>query len=179
MPDCRPDGFDGAGGTPAQQMFEFGEDLLDGIEIGRVFWQKEQLGLGRLDGLAHRLALVAAEIVHDHHIAGSQGGDENHFDISPEAVAVDRAVEDPWRIDAIMAQRGEEGHGFPVAVRHLGPEPLAARRPPPERRHVGLGPGLVNEDQTLGIDPALILFPPHPPSRDVGTILFAGVHGFF
>ena len=41
-------------------------------------------------------------------------------------------------------------------------------------RHVGLGPGLVGEDQASGINPVLILLPLGAPSGDVGAILFAG-----
>jgi hypothetical protein len=34
-----------------------------------------------------------------------------------------------------------------MTMRHLGFEPLAARRPAPQRRHISFGPGLVDEDQ--------------------------------
>jgi len=40
--------------------------------------------------------------------------------------------------------------------------------------HVGLGPGLVDEDQPPGIDPALIFAPPGPPPGNVRSILLAG-----
>jgi hypothetical protein len=33
-------------------MLELGEDLLDRIEVGRVFRQEQQLGAGRADELA-------------------------------------------------------------------------------------------------------------------------------
>jgi hypothetical protein len=46
-------------------------------------------------------------------------------------------------------------------------------------RHVGLGPGLVDEHQPLGLNPALILCPLRPPTRDAGTLAFASHHGFF
>src|SRR3981189_211113 len=39
--------------------------------------------------------------------------------------------------------------------------------------------GLVDEDQALGIKPALIHPPAGPPPGDVGAILFAGVQAFF
>ena len=59
-----------ARGGFAQQVLELGEDLLDRVQIGRVFRQEEELGAGGADGVAHRLALVAAEIVHDDDVAG-------------------------------------------------------------------------------------------------------------
>jgi hypothetical protein len=42
-------------------MFEFGEDLLDRVEVGAVGWQEEQMRSRGPDGVADRLALVAAE----------------------------------------------------------------------------------------------------------------------
>jgi hypothetical protein len=45
--------------------------------------------------------------------------------------------------------------------------------------HVGLGPGLVDEYQPLGVKPALIGLPPDPAASDVGAILLAGVQSFF
>ena len=102
---------------------------------------------------------------------GFRVGHENLLDIEVEALAVDRAVDEPRRGDAIMAQGGQEGHGLPVAMRHLGLDALSDRRPAPERRHVGLGPGLVDEHQAGGVDAALIQDPLRPPTRDIGTIL--------
>lgn len=60
------------------------------------------------------------------------------FDVEPEALAVNRPVDEPRRVDTVMAQCRQEGHGLPVW--HLGLNALAAWRPSPERRHVGLGP---------------------------------------
>ena len=93
---------------------------------------------------------------------GLQRRDEDLLDVELEALAVDRPVDQPRCVDAVVAQGGQEGHGLPVAVRHLGLDPLAARRPAPERRHVGLGPGLVDEHQAGGIDAILILRPLRP-----------------
>jgi hypothetical protein len=47
---------------------------------------------------------MRAEVVHDDDVAGLEGGDENLVDIEPEAFAVDRPVDEPWRVDAVMAQ---------------------------------------------------------------------------
>jgi hypothetical protein len=38
-------------------------------------------------------------------------------------------------------------------------EPLADRRPAPQWCHVGLGPGIVDEDEASRIKPALIFLP--------------------
>jgi len=65
LSDGRGDGVEVPRGGFAQQVFQLGEDLLDGVQIGRVFRQEEELGAGRADGMANGAALVAAEIVED------------------------------------------------------------------------------------------------------------------
>ena len=162
-----------------KQVLELGEDLLDGVQVGRVFGQEEQLGAGRADGPTHGPPLWLPRLSMTTMSPGLKRRDEDLLDIELERLAVDRAIEDPWGVDAVVPQRRHEGHGLPVAVRDLGLQPQAARRPAAQRRHVGLGPGLVDEDQAGGIDAALIGLPLRPPTRDVGALPFAGDDGFF
>jgi hypothetical protein len=49
----------------SQQSLELGEDLLDRIEVGGIFGQKDEVGSNIADCLPHRLSLVGAEIVED------------------------------------------------------------------------------------------------------------------
>ena len=92
---CRrtADGFDGAHGDLAQEVLDLGEDLLDRVQVRRVFRQEEELGAGGADELAYNFGLVTAEIVHDYDVAGMKRGDEDLFDIGPEALTVDGTVE--------------------------------------------------------------------------------------
>jgi hypothetical protein len=173
------EGFDGSGRGFAQEMLELGEHLLDRVQIGRVFGQEEELGAGRPESLANGFAFVAAEIVQDHQITWPKGGNQHFLDVGSEALAVDRTVDEPGRIDAIVTQRGDEGRGLLVAMRNLDHEPFALRRPSPKRLHVGLRPRLVDEDQTSRIDLALTVHPLDAPPRDVRSVAFAGDHGFF
>jgi len=152
-------------------VLEFGEELLDRIEIGRIFRQEEKPCAGGSDGLAHGLALVRTEIVRKHNVTLVQGRHEDLFDIGSKALAVDRPVEQPWRLDTVVTQGSHEGHGLPVTMRHLGFDALPARCPVPERRHVRLGPGLVEEHQTRGINQPAILDPSSSMPRDIGAIL--------
>ena len=122
---------------------------------------------------------MAAKVVQDHHVAWAERGGQNLLDIGQEGLAVDRPVEETGRIDAVMAKRGDEGHGLPAAERGLGLHPIAARSPSAQRRHVGLGPGFVDEHQALGIDAPLILAPLLTSPGDVGTILLLGEQAFF
>ncbi|KAJ8134041.1 hypothetical protein OY671_012745, partial [Metschnikowia pulcherrima] len=129
--------------------------------------------------LANCFAPVATEVIQDDDVAGSKDGQKNLLDIGAKAHAIDRALDEPWRIDPVMAQGRQEGHGLPAVVRNLGGEPVAARSPSPQGSHIGPGPGLVDEDQPLSFDAALILCPSDAPARHVGTIALASRHAFF
>jgi hypothetical protein len=58
-------------------------------------------------------------------------------------------------------------------VRDFGDQPLAARRPAVEARHVGLGPGLVDEDPARRRDALLVIAPARPVAACVRAILLA------
>jgi hypothetical protein len=59
------------------------------------------------------------------------------------------------------------------------PQSLAFCAPAPDRRHVGLDPGLINEDQPFGIEMILQALPPLSFASDIGTSLFKGEQRFF
>lgn len=122
---------------------------------------------------------MAPEVVHDDDVARRQGRDEELLDIGGEELAIDRPVEHAGRIDPVAAQCRHEGKRLPFAERGLGDELAATPGPAPQRGHVGLGPGFVDEDQFCGIKPALILLPLFPPPRDLRPILLAGEQAFF
>jgi hypothetical protein len=56
---------------------------------------------------------------------------------------------------------------------------LTARRPAPQRRHIGFGPGLVDEHQPGGINPFPIFGPLCPAAGNIGTVLFGGNQRLF
>ena len=118
-----------SGAGLSQQGFELGEDLLDRIEVGRIFGQEHKTRSCGSNRLSHDLSFVRAEVVQDHDIARFEGGHEKLFDIGAEAFAVDWAVEQTGRVDTVIAQSGKKGRGFPMPMRNLVDEPLAARRP--------------------------------------------------
>jgi hypothetical protein len=101
------------------------------------------------------------------------------LDVGPEALAINRAINDTGRGDAIAPQDGEEGHCSPMPMWDVSAQRLAAPIPAVAARHIGLNPGLVDEDRTAGIDASLVQFPPAATPSDVASFLFAGEHGFF
>ena len=163
----------------AHEVFEFGKDLLNRVQIGAIGRQKDKARPLAPDGLAHRLALVAGKVVHDHDIAFVEGWGQLMGDIGKKGLGVDRAIIDPWCIDPVMAKSGDKGHGFPMT---MGREPLQAlpfRGPAAQGSHVGLGPCFVDKDQTGRINPTLILFPALPEPRHLCPLLFDCQRGFF
>ena len=59
-------------GGLAQQGFEFGEGLLDRVEVGAVQREVEDASAGGLDQGAHLRPLVAGEVVHDDDVAAPE-----------------------------------------------------------------------------------------------------------
>ena len=112
-------------------------------------------------------------------VAGLEGGDQDLLDVGEEADAIDRTVDDARGGQVIAAQGGEEGQRAPVAVRHLVDQRQAASAPAAQARHVGLGPGFVDEDEPGRIRPALELLPLLAPSRHLGPQLLGGKNAFF
>ncbi len=66
---------------------------------------------------------------------------------------------------------------MPVGRRR--PAARATRRPAITPRHLGRGPGFVDEDQPLRFQVGLCLEPDPPPVQNIRALLFAGVRGFF
>ena len=63
LADLSPCCLDVAGLCGSHQVLEFGEDLLDRIQVGTVGRQEHQMRALGADGVTSRLALVTAEIV--------------------------------------------------------------------------------------------------------------------
>ena len=122
---------------------------------------------------------MASQIVHDDDVAGLERGHERVLDIGMEAYAVDRAIEEDGRIDPVVAQSCQEGKGSPSTEGRFGKETFASGAAAMAAGHVGLGPGLVDEDQPPRIEPILIASPSRAAARHIRPILFGGVQRFF
>ena len=122
---------------------------------------------------------MAAEVVHDDNVARREDGHENLLDISAEAHAIDRSVDNAGRGEPAATQRRQKGKGPPSAEGRFGDEAFASGASAMSARHVGFGPSLVDEDKTPGIDRRLMRLPPLTPPGDVRPVLFGGAKAFF
>ena len=74
------------------------------------------------------------------------------LDIGEKRIAVYGAVEHQWCHDAVVPQASDEGAGLAMPVRNGTDPSFAPWRPTMRARHVGLGPSLIDEDQTFDVE---------------------------
>ena len=160
------------------RVFIFCVDLFNRIEIWRIGGQEKELGFGRADGGANGAALMTSEVVHDDNVAWREDREENLLDISEEACAIDRSVDDAGRGEPVATQRRQESERLPFAERRFGDEAFASGASAMGARHVGFRPGLVDEHKPPWIDRRLTRLPPLTPPGDV-RVLFGGAKAFF
>ena len=160
-------------------MFELGEHLLDGVEVGAIGGQEQKFRSLGSNGGPDGGFLVAGKVVQHHDVAWLESWTKLLLDPGGEAGGVDRLVEDERGIDAVISKCCDEGHGFPVTVGHLGLAPLANRRPAAQGRHIGFCPGFINENQTRRINLPLVFPPQFPAACDLWPQLFGGQNAFF
>ncbi len=103
-------------------MLQLSEDLLDGVEVGTVGRQEQEPGADTPDRSADRLPFMAAEIVHDHDIAGLKRWQQKPLYIGEEANAIDGAIEQAGCLYPVAAQSGNKGQRSPATVRRLADE---------------------------------------------------------
>ena len=177
--DALPELRDGPLGGFAQKGLELRERQLDGIEIGRVRRQIDQVGASALDEFAHARDLVSRQVVHDDGVAVGQGGKQHLLDVDKEGLTVHRPVEQEGGDQSAAAKPGGKGRGLPVSPGDGRDQALAAQASTALAHHLGIGAGFVDEDQPVDVEMGL----PGPPLvaglSDVGPGLFAGVQTFF
>ena len=153
--------------------------MLNRIEVWRVGGQEQEFGFSRADGGANGAALMTSEVVHDDNIAWREDREENLLDISAEACAIDRSVDDAGRGEPVAPQRRQESERLPFAERRFGDEARASSASAMGAGHVGFRPGLVDKHKPPRIDRRLTRLPPLTPPGDVRAVLFGGAKAFF
>lgn len=131
----------------AQKMLQFGERLLDGVEVRAVGRQENELATAGFDAFAHRVALVDLAVVQDDRLAGAQVGAKRPFKPTDKRLAVGGPL-DGGRSDNPLAPHGGEQGGVTAPVaRGARAGAFALARPPVEGMKRPVGPALVHENQ--------------------------------
>ena len=133
----------------------------------------------RLDETSCLDPLVASEIIEDDYVARRERGGKHALHVGAEDDAVHGAIDDKGRDDAVMTQASDEGGRLPVSVGYPTDQSLSASASAVAACHVGLGPGLIDEDELSGIKRRLVSTPPFACRGHVWPVLLAGQHGFF
>ena len=163
----------------AQKGFELGEGKFDGVEIGRVGRQIDQRGPGRFNEVAHARDLVSREVVDDDDIALAEDGNQHLGEVDKKGLTVHRPIEKEGSDQAGTAQaRGKSGC-LPMAPGDRRNQALAPGASATQAHHLGVGAGLVDEDQFVGIESGLVGLPASSLLSDIGPVLFARVQAFF
>jgi len=170
---------DGSLLSGAHPVFDLGKGLLDRIEVGRIWRQVPQPGTGGADHAAEHGCLVASEIVHDDDITALELRNKLLFDVGAKAFAVDGAVEHTRGGELVAAESGEEGQGAPVSLWREAAQPIALWPPSAQRRHISLDPGLVDENQPLGVKMGLLRPPAPSPAGNIRAGLLKREQRFF
>ncbi len=80
----------------AQEVLESVEDLLNRVQVGRIGGQEQPMCASGFNGVSHRLALAASQIIEHDHIAGAKRRRQELFDVAAEYLTIDRPVDHAW-----------------------------------------------------------------------------------
>ena len=163
-----------SGAEAANQLLEFGEDVFDWIQVGRVRRQVNQFGPDGFDRSRRCCGPVAREIVEHHDIARPQMRREKLFAEGGKAESVHRTVENHRGPRPLEADGMHQRVGLPVTAGNRVDQPLAAGGPASKSGHVRLQACFVDEHEPLGIDVVLAGLPIRAALGDVGAVLFGG-----
>jgi hypothetical protein len=163
----------------AEECFQFGERLLDRIEIGAVRRKKPQQRSGLRNRCAHLGLFVSGEIVEDDHVTRSQGRDQDLLDIGAERGVVDRSIEDGRGGQLGRPQRRHHGVRLPVAAGRVIRDPRAARTACVATQDIRGDARFIHEDVLAGIVNGERRPPLPAVGRDIRSTLFVRVYGFF
>jgi hypothetical protein len=160
--------FDGSLGGGSQERLEFGERQFDGVEVGTVRRQIDELGADAFDRFADAGHFVSGQIVHYDEVALLERRRQLLLNVAEEHRPVHRTVDHGGRCEAAQSQRADEGRRLPVAVRHAGHDALAAKGPAVQPSELRMGPAFVEKRQPPHVEMRL----PEPPSLTaVGDVL--------
>lgn len=160
------------GAETANQLLEFGEDVFDRVQVGRVRRQINQFGPHDLYRGRRCDGPVAREIVEHHEIARPQMWRKELFAESGKAESVNRTIENHRGPRPLKTHGMHQRVGLPVTAGNRVDQPLAASGPTSKPSHACLQACFVDEHEPFGIDIVLAGLPISAPLRDVRAVLF-------
>ena len=110
---------------------------------------------------------------------GLPGRHQDLFDVGAEALAIDRAVEDPRCGQPRDPQRGEKRAGLPAPAGGVVVDARAARCPAVPPKQIGGDAGFVQTHEVGDIPGRRRRVPRDPRGRDVRPIVFGRADRFF
>lgn len=168
-----------AGSRRPQKRFQLREGEFDRIEIGTVGREKPQARPDAFDGGLDRRLFVHREIVEDDDIAWPERRHQRLLDVRQKAGIVDRPIEDHRGVDAIAAERRDEGVHLPMATRRVVAQPHPSRAAAIPTQQVRRDAGLVNEHVAARVVQRQRVLPAPARGGDISAALFVGVYRFF
>ena len=121
---------------------------------------------------------VGSQIVHDHDVAVAATRERAPAPHRRGRRRRSSGPRGPWARDAVVAQPGGEGGGFPMAMRY-GARIAHPWAPTVKARHFGVRGGLVDEDDPRRIEVELSLKPCLTRCIHRAATLFGGVRRLF
>ena len=174
----RPERLTAATTCGANEGLERREAELDGIEVRAIGWQVPEGGPGGLDSPPDAGDLVGPEVVGDDDVAGVQGRHQDLVDVGAEALAIDRAVEDPRGGQPRDPHRGEKRAGLPAPAGGVGVDARATRCPAVPPKQIGGAAGFVQKHEVGDVPGRRRRVPRDPRGRDVRPIAFGRADRF-
>lgn len=168
-----------SGAEAANKLLEFGEDVFDRVQVGRVRRQVNEFGPDGFDRGRRGSGPVTREIVEHHDIAKPQTWREELLAKAGKAKSVDRTVENHRGPCPVETDGMHQRVGPPMTAGKSVDQPLAAVGPASKPGHVGLQARFVDEHELFGIDVVLAVLPIGSPLGDVGAVLFGGTRRLF
>ncbi len=104
-------------------------------------------------------------------VATGEFGHEEAGYVGEERIGIHRSIEHPWRDHTGEAPPGCKGGRLPVTKGDPGAQALASLAAAMPPRHVGAGPGFVDENQSCRIEVELAIEPLFTLLQGVGAIL--------
>ncbi len=110
-------------------VFEFGPELFDRIELGRVWRSEQDGGTSLFDELEGFLVFVSGQIIHDYDVARVEIFDELMLDERTKHIRASAGIDGHESSKTIEANGSYQGQSFPLSMDFFSGSFLTPRSP--------------------------------------------------